>query len=473
MQGDIEKPKENPLGTENIYKLIVKFAVPSIVAMLVSALYNIVDQIFIGQGVGMLGNAATNVAFPLTTISISIALLLGIGGASNFNLRLGEKRTEEAVTIAGNTISFLAIFGILLAIIISLFLRPLLHAFGATELVLPYATTYTRIITIGMPFLIMTNGFCHLIRADGSPKYSMMCMLIGAAFNMIFDPIFIFVFKWGIAGAAWATILGQMLSFIVAALYLRKFKTAPIKKQHLKISGANLLQIARLGIAACFNQLALLVVQITLNNSLRYYGALSQYGSEIPLASTGIIMKVNMIFFSIAIGIAQGCQPINGYNYGAKNYARVAQTLKTALLSATAILSIGFVLFQLFPREIISIFGDGSEEYFIFAERFFRIFLFATFLNGIHPITSNFFTSIGKASRGMLMSLTRQVLFLVPLILILPIFYGIDGIMYAGPIADVAAALLGGYLIRKELKNMKQLEAQEEASNLLQTPIQS
>jgi Na+-driven multidrug efflux pump len=298
-------------------------------------------------------------------------------------------------------------------------------------------------------------------------------MLIGAAFNMIFDPIFIFVFKWGIAGAAWATILGQMLSFIVAALYLRKFKTAPIKKQHLKISGANLLQIARLGIAACFNQLALLVVQITLNNSLRYYGALSQYGSEIPLASTGIIMKVNMIFFSIAIGIAQGCQPINGYNYGAKNYARVAQTLKTALLSATAILSIGFVLFQLFPREIISIFGDGSEEYFIFAERFFRIFLFATFLNGIHPITSNFFTSIGKASRGMLMSLTRQVLFLVPLILILPIFYGIDGIMYAGPIADVAAALLGGYLIRKELKNMKQLEAQEEASNLLQTPIQS
>lgn len=455
----MEQAMKNPLGVEKTGKLLVRFAVPSIIAMLVSALYNIVDQIFIGQSVGMLGNAATNVAFPLTTVCTAIALLLGIGGAANFNLSMGAKEERRASGFIGGAIILLVTCGVVLMLIVRIFLNPMMHAFGATPEVLEYSLTYTGITSFGFPFLIFSTGASNLIRADGSPKFSMACVLVGAVINTVLDPLFIFGFNMGMAGAALATILGQIVSALLAAYYLIfRFKTVKLHKSTFRVTWQKSRAIMGLGAAACFNQLAMMAVQIALNNVLTYYGALSVYGSEIPLAVVGIIMKVNMIFMSIIIGIAQGLQPISSFNYGARKYSRVRETYRKAITAATIISICAFLAFQLFPRQIIGIFGSGSEEYFYFAERCFRIFLMFTFVNGIQPVTSNFFSSIGKATKGIWLSLTRQIIFLLPLVLILPAFLGIDGVMYAGPVADGMAALVAILLVTKEIKNMKQLE---------------
>ena len=455
----MEQAIKNPLGVEKPGKLLVKFAVPSIIAMLVRALYNIVDQIFIGQSVGMLGNAATNVAFPLTTVCTAIALLLGIGGAANFNLSMGAREEKRASGFIGGSIVLLITCGVVLMLVVRIFLNPMMHAFGATPDVLEYALTYTGITSFGFPFLIFSTGASNLIRADGSPKFSMACVLVGAVINTILDPLFIFGFNMGMAGAALATILGQIVSALFAAYYLIfRFKTTRLRKDAFQVTWSKSRAIMGLGAAACFNQLAMMAVQIALNNVLTYYGALSVYGSEIPLAVVGIIMKVNMIFMSIIIGIAQGLQPISSFNYGAQKYGRVRETYRKAITAATLSSICAFLAFQLFPRQIIGIFGAGSEEYFHFAERCFRIFLLFTFVNGIQPVTSNFFSSIGKATKGIWLSLTRQIIFLLPLVLILPVFLGIDGVMYAGPVADGMAALAAILLVTKEMKNMKQLE---------------
>lgn len=429
------------------------------IAMLVSSLYNIVDQIFIGQGVGMFGNAATNVAFPLVTVCTAIALLFGIGGAANFNLNMGAGKQEEAAKFVGNAVTLLLFGGVLLCVAARLFLEPLMWAFGATADTIDYAVTYTGITSFGFPFLILANGAGHLIRADGSPRFSMLCNLTGAVINSILDPLFIFTLGFGIAGAAWATVIGQAVSGLMAAAYLAHYKTVSLTRQTLRPSLRRSLKIASLGAANCFNQLAMMVVQITLNNTLTFYGALSVYGKEIPLACAGIISKVNMIFFSFTIGLSQGLQPICSFNYGAKKYARVRETYKLALLAASCISVAAFLCFQLFPRQIISLFGSGTPEYFHSAEQYFRIYLFFTFLNGIQPVTTNLFTAIGKASRGVFLSLTRQILFLLPLILILPALFGIDGIMFAGPTADLIAAVCSLLLAAKELRRIRSLES--------------
>lgn len=454
-----EVQQKNPLGYEKLPKLLKGYAIPSIIAMLVSSLYNIVDQIFIGQGVGYLGNAATNVAYPLTTICLAIALLIGIGSASRFSLELGAGRKENAEIAVGNAVSMMIILGILYVIIIELFLRPLLIAFGSTDEVFPYAESYTRITAVGMPLLIVTNGMSNLARADGSLKYSMTCMLVGAIINTILDPIFIFIFDMGVAGAALATVIGQFFSFLMAANYLRHFKHITLKRHHFTPKIKECLNIASLGMSNSLNQVAITFVQIVLNNSLTYYGAMSVYGSEIPLASCGIVMKTNAILLAIIIGISQGSQPIIGFNYGAKQYDRVRGIYKLAISCNLVISLIGFLLFQFCPRQIISIFGTGDELYFTFATKFMRIFLFMVIVNGVQLISSNFFAAIGKPLKGVFLSLTRQVIFLVPLLLILPIFFGIDGIMFAAPVADTIAFLTTMILIRLEMKKMRQLEA--------------
>lgn len=451
----MEDKGRNPLGTEKINSLIAKFAIPSIIAMLVSALYNIVDQIFIGRYVGMLGNAATNVAFPLNTICVAIALLCGIGGAANFNLSLGRGDKEKAEKYAGNTISLMFILGIILFVLVSLFLKPFMIAFGATDKVLDYALTYTGITSIGFIFLILTTGGSNLIRADGSPTYSMICTLTGAIINTVLDAIFVTQLDMGIEGAAWATVIGQVVSAIMVIVHLVNFKTLHISLVSLRPSWRYCKGIISLGATPSINQIAMMVVQIVMNNLLTYYGSLSHYGSDIPLACAGIIAKVNMVFFSFVIGLSQGMQPISSFNYGAKNYNRVEETYKKSIKVATAMAIIAFLCFQLIPRQIISIFGSGSEEYFLFAEKYFRIFLFFTFLNGIQPITSTFFTTIGKPKKGIFLSLTRQVIFLLPLLIILPMIFGIDGIMFSAPIADFIAAILSILFARSEFRNMK------------------
>ena len=452
------KPSENPLGPEPVSTLLRRFAVPSVIAMLVSALYNMVDQLFIGHSIGVLGNAATNVAFPLSMVCTSIGLLCGIGGAANFNLCMGRKDPEHAKSYVGNAISMLAILGVILCVAVQLFLRPMMLLFGATPDVIDYACTYTRITSIGFPFLIVTIGGSNLIRADGSPKFSMLCNLVGAIVNTILDPLFIFVFHMGMAGAALATITGQILSFALVVFYLRGFKTLPLSLSDLKPNMACWARIAALGATPAFNQVAMMVVQIVMNNTLTYYGSNSVYGSDIPLACAGIISKVNMLFFSFVIGISQGLQPIVSFNFGAQKYDRVKDAYKKAVFAATAISIVAFLCFQFFPRQIIGIFGSGSEEYLHFAERYFRIFLFFTFLNGIQPVSSNFFTSIGAPKKGIFLSLTRQIIFLLPLLLIFPYLFGIDGVMYTAPIADLAAASVSIVMVVREFKIMTELQ---------------
>ena len=449
-----KETSNNPLGTEPVGQLLRKFAIPSIVAMLVSALYNIVDQFFIGQSIGELGNAATNVAFPLSTSCTAISLLLGIGAASAFNLSMGRGEKDKALYYVGNAAVLLFGLGVALCVGTEVFLEPLLVFFGSPENVLGYAKEYVRIVALGFPFLILANGGAHLVRADGSPRYSMMCNLTGAIINTILDPILIFGLGMGMSGAAFATIAGQIVSGLMVVRYLCNYKAGKFTKEHLlpklKVAGYAM----SLGMAQFFNQIAMMVVQIVMNNSLTYYGARSVYGESIPLACAGIINKVSFLFFAICIGIAQGMQPITSFNYGAKQYDRVKKAVTMSLKTGSVVCITAFVLFQLFPRHSIGMFGDGSELYFRFAERYFHIFLFFTFLNNVQPMSSTFFTSIGKPLKGAFLSLTRQMIFLLPLLIIFPGFFGIDGIMYAGPIADFMAAVVAAFMLAGELKKM-------------------
>lgn len=448
--------KNNPLGTAPVLKLMIKFAVPSIIGMLVSALYNIVDQFFIGQGVGTNGNAATNIAFPFSTMCIAAALLLGIGGASCFNLTMGRGDNKRAGYFAANSLSMLALVGIVLSVITLTFLTPLLKLFGSPDDILPYAEDYVAVSAIGFPFLILATGGGHIIRADGSPQMTMACNLTGAVINTILDALFVLVFDWGMKGAAAATVIGQMVSAIMVILYVRKFKTVPLTLKHFKPQFKVVQRICSIGMASCFNQLAIAVVQVVLNNSLKHYGSISEYGESEPLAVAGIVMKVNMIVFSIVIGLAQGTQPIESFNYGAGNYDRVKAAYKLAFFTGAGISIAAFILFQLIPKQILSLFGTGTETYFEFGTRFFRIFLFFTWINCIQPISSTFFTSIGKPIKGVFLSLTRQILFFMPVLLILPLFIGIDGILFAGPIADILSAIVAIAMTQYEFKQMQQ-----------------
>lgn len=452
----MNKETNNPLGVQPVNRLLSQFAIPSIISMLVGSLYNIVDQFFIGQRVGELGNAATNIAFPLSTSCLALALLIGIGGSSAFNLAMGSGHEKRAVNIMGNAVVLLAGSGLVLSIITLLFLKPLLLFFGSPKSVLPYAMEYTKITAFGFPFLLLSTGGGHLIRADGRPRITMLCNLVGAVLNTILDALFVFGLNLGMSGAALATIIGQIVSGALAIGYLMHGKTVTIRRENLRIKWENVTRIASLGMAPCSNQVAMMVVQIIMNQSLKHYGSYSIYGENIPIACAGIITKVNMIFMSFVIGLSQGLQPIASFNYGAGKKGRVKEAYIKAISIGAVLAVIAFLMFQFFPRQIISIFGDGSELYYQFAIRYFHVFLFFTFVNFMQPITSNFFTAIGKPKVGSFLALTRQILFLLPLILLFPLFLGIDGIMYAGPVADCLAAVVCFIMVYRELRNFNQ-----------------
>lgn len=453
-----EQVKTNPLGSAPVSQLMIKFAVPSIIAMLVGALYNIVDQLFIGQAVGTLGNAATNIAFPLSTSCIAIALLFGIGGASCFNLHMGKGDKERAPFYIGNAAVMLFLCGFVLCIVTQAFLTQMLKGFGAPGDVLPYAQTYVRITSIGFPFLILTTGSGHLIRADGNPKMAMICNLTGAVINTVLDAIFVMGLDMGMAGAAYATIIGQIISAGIVLRYLFHYKTVQLSKNHLRIQWKYTKEIISIGTASFFNQIAMMVVQTVMNNALKHYGALSVYGEATPLACAGIVMKVNQVFFSIVIGIGQGSQPIESFNYGAARYDRVRQAYRLAMAAGGSISVLSFLLFQIFPEQILSLFGRGDKVYYEFGTNFFRIFLLFTWLNFMQPITSTFFTSIGKPAKGIFLSLTRQIIFFLPLLVGLPMLAGIDGILYAGPISDALAGIVTIVMAVLEFRSMRKLE---------------
>ncbi len=454
--------REKELANSDILKLLASFAIPAIISNLVSSLYNIADQIFIGQYEGILGNAATNVAFPIVTILTGVSLMIGVGSASKFNLEMGKKNPDLAKNYIGNGIIYMFIAGFSLMIITQVFLEPLLLLFGATEQVLPYAMTYTRITSLGFPFLVLIIAGSQYIRSDGSPKYAMATTLTGAILNTILNPLLIFTFDMGIAGGAWATVIGQAVSAIMILYYFTDFKMIKLHRDDFKLRLEIFTTTAKLGSAAAINQVAIALVQTVSNNTLAYYGALSVYGSDIPLAVVGVGSKINMLYFGFLIGIAQGIQPIIGYNYGAENYKRVKDTLFTALKVGVGLGTIAFICFQLFPVAIISVFGKGDQLYYEFGTLYLRIYLLFTMVNGIQMITSNYFTSVGKANKGIFLSLTRQVIFLIPLIISLPIKFGVKGVMYAAPIADFFAISLAIIFLIIEVRNLDLLSSQTE-----------
>lgn len=446
--------QQNPLATEKVSKLIIKFGVPSVVAMLVNSLYNIVDQIFIGNGVGYLGNAATNVAFPMVTISLAIALLIGDGGAAYFSLKLGEGDKEKAAKGLGNMVTVSIIAGALFLILGLLFFNPLLGLFGATDKVLPYAQQYTQVIILGLPFMMISTALNASIRADSSPKFAMVSMLTGAVINTILDPIFIFVFKWGVAGAAWATIIGQIVGCIISLCYLGRFKNVKFQAKLMKLDWKTTRTFLSFGVSSFITQVAVTLVIIVSNNVLRIFGAQSVYGAEIPLSVFGIVMKVNQILMSFFVGLSVGGQPIIGFNYGARNFDRVKKTYLRLVTIATIIAVVGWIAFMFFPEYIVAVFGQGDALYQEFALKCFRLYLMFCFANGFQIVSSIYFQAIGKPIRSSILSLSRQILFLIPMLLILPIFFGVEGALYAGAVADAGAAVLAAAFIMYEMKRL-------------------
>ncbi|MDR0526750.1 MAG: MATE family efflux transporter, partial [Spirochaetaceae bacterium] len=401
-----EKHAPNPLGYAPVGGLIRKYAAPAIVSMLVAAAYNITDQIFIGHVVGMLGNAATNIVFPVTLFCTACALLIGAGAATNFNINLGAKQNDEAAVFAGTGFSAAAILGLGVFFLVFFLKTPILLACGASENVFPYALLYLTITVFGLPFLLFSSVCSYLIRSDGSPMYSMIAAAAGAVLNVILDWLFMFVFRWGIQGAAAATIIGQIVSFMICLRYLFRFKSVSLS---LIFPRWNYLKnILKLGLNNFTNHILMMTVNIVLNNTLKHYGALSVYGADIPLAVAAVIIKLNTILTSFAVGLAQGCQPILGFNTGAKNYSRVKETYMKAAKVSLAICVLFFLAFQIFSVQVVSIFGGGSEQYFDFAKKYMRIYMFMVFMFGIQPLTVNYFTATGKAAQGIILSLSRQ-----------------------------------------------------------------
>ncbi len=448
--------KKLDLGTENIGKLLKAFSIPCIISLVVNALYNIVDQIFIGWGVGYLGNGATNVVFPITVICLAFALMFGDGTSAFLSLKLGEKKKEEAQKGVWSGIFSSVIISILFCAFALLFLPNLLNLFGCTDNLREYALDYGYVIALGIPFMMIGTTFNSIIRADGSPKYAMTSMVVGAILNIILDPIAIFVFDMGVKGAAIATIISQFVTFLINILYIRKFKSIEMNKKTMTFSIENTKKVSLLGISSFITQMSIVVIIAVQNNLLSKYGASSKFESEIPITVLGIVMKINQILSSIIIGVAAGSQPIVGFNYGARNYDRVKKTLKIVLTLSLFISICAFILFQTIPEKLIGLFGSGDVLYNEFACLTFRIFLMLTIFNGIQISSGIFFQAIGKSGKAALLSLSRQILIFIPAAFILSSLFGVMGVLYAGPVADGLAFLISSSLLFYEVKHLKE-----------------
>lgn len=453
-----ESPSGSIFATEPIGRLIAKFAIPCVISLLVNSLYNIVDQIFIGWGVGYLGNGATNIVFPITIVALSLSLMIGDGGAAYLSLKLGEGDIESAKKGVGNAIVLVTVVSILLAAVFLIGINPILDLFGATDMLRPYALQYGTIIGIGLPFMMIPGAINSMIRADGSPKYAMFSMALGAVINTIFDPVLIFVFHMGVQGAAIATVMGQVASFVFSVIYLPRFKTLRFDLGSFRLQPRTCVRIASFGISSFITQFAITIVMALTNNLLASYGAQSVYGSEIPLTATGIVMKVNQILISILVGIAVGTQPIIGYNYGSKNYLRVKKALDIAFMISEIISIIAFLVFQFTPMTIVSLFGSEEGLYNEFAVMAFRIFLLLRPFTGFQTVVSVYLQAVGKPIKSAILSLARQIIFFVPAALILPRFLGVAGVLWTGPVADGLAFLLSLGLLIYERSQLKVAE---------------
>ncbi len=444
----------NPLGYESISKLVLRYAVPGVIGMVINSIYNIVDQIFIGRGVGYLGNTATTVSFPFTTLAMAISLMLAHGNSAYMSLRLGEENREDAARSFGNTLAVALTAGVSMMLLSLLFLDQLLTVFGATEASMSFSRDYAGIIVLGFPFIMVTQMMNNATRTDGSPRYAMWTMSSGAILNTILDPIFIFVFHWGVKGAAVATVIGQVLSFVIALLYLGKFKSIQLKRSYITLKAKYLPKVLSLGTSDFITQFSSVFMQVALANTLKKWGASSVYGSEIPIAAIGITMKINMILFGVLIGISNAQQPIIGFNYGARKFARVKKTYLVSAAAATAAGFIGWSVFQLFPMQIISLFGQENALYNEFAVKCLRTFLSLIFVAGFNVTSSAMFQAIGKPLFSVLLTLLRQVMILIPLIVILPHFFGLEGVLYSMPITDIIMVSITAIVVIRQMKKL-------------------
>ena len=460
--------KKVDLGKENINKLLISFAIPCVISMLINSVYNIVDQIFIGKGVGTLGNAATNVIFPLVIIFNAVAGLIGNGAAANLSLKLGEGKKEEGGKIVGNAVTVSIIFSIILSVIAYLFLPKLVYMFGCTENVYQYAVDYGKIIILGAPFMIIYSALSQLIRADGSPKYSMVLLVVGAILNIILDPIFIFTFNMGVKGGAIATVIGQIVSFAMAILYLKKVKSVKLEKESFKVD-KSITRTLGLGLSSFITQSTVLALFVFMNNMMTKYGALTKYGADIPLSVYGVISKINSLYISTILGISIGAQPIIGFNYGAGNYERVKETLRKVLTINLVVGLIFNIIFYLFPKEIVSIFITNSDpNYKLFLEFAVVIchsFLLVMGLNFLEMTTSITVQSLGNVKKATMVSFIRQIILFIPIACFMAIYLhkGIYGVLNAGPIADAITFFIALVIFYSEYRK---LSIKEKPTNL-------
>lgn len=438
------------LEEEKISKLLLKFSVPCVMGLLISAFYNIVDQIFIGNStLGYLGNAATGVSFPVICIANAFAWCVGDGAASYLSICAGRKDTDSAHKSVGTGITVTLLISIVLMIICEVAAVPLMSLFGASNQTLDLAVTYFRIVAAFFPFYLLLNVMNSMIRADGSPGFAMKAMVMGAIINIILDPIFIFLLKWGIAGAAWATAIGQVVSFAICAIYFFKPKSFRLKKSSFVPNLPILSKMINLGAATFITQISIVAVTLVCNMTLARYGALSKYGPDIPISVFSIQTKVYTIVLNIVTGIVLGGQPIFGYNYGAKRMDRVREAYKI-VFRATLITGItATIIFQLWPKEVVGIFGSGNELYQEFAVKTFRIYLSLVTVTCLVKMTAVFFQSIGKSKYAVMASVIRDIVCFTPLAIILPsvlegaeVGTGINGILYAAPISDLVAIVV-------------------------------
>lgn len=451
-----EKDSSTLMGTENVGSLLLKFSVPAIVGLVVNALYNVVDRIFVGQGVNTLALSGITIAFPIMNIIIGFAMLVGVGATALISIRLGEGRKDDAEKILGNAISLSIIISLVLTVLGIIFLEPILKMFGGTGEVLEYAKEYMFIILLATIPSNLAFGINNIIRAEGNPKKAMSTMLIGAFLNTILNPFFIFVCGFGIRGSALATAISQCISTIWVLSYFMRSKnnsTLKIKKEYLMPNPHIIRGIFSIGISPFSMQVAASAITIVLNKQL------VSYGTDISIAVMGVINSIVMLVLMPIFGINQGAQPIMGYNYGAKQYKRVKDTLKLAIIAATAVSTVGYILIATFPEYIMMMFADKSNTAILndfISEGVYglRIYLCMVPIVGFQIVSSNYFQSVGKAGYSIFLSLSRQVIILLPLLYIFPSIFGFNGIFMAGPTSDFLSSLITGILLIRELKKL-------------------
>lgn len=451
----MEETKQNVLETEPVGRLLLKFSVPTTLTLMVNFLYNIVDQIFIGRAAGISGVAATNVAFPITIVAAALALLIGDGCAANISLCLGRREQEAADRTLGSACALLAAAGLLLAAGGLCFLRPLVLLFGASPAIAGDAAMYMGILLFGLPFSMCNMALTAIIRADGNPQYMMRSMMIGAGLNLVLDPVFIFTLGMGIQGAAIATVIGQAVSGLISLAYLPRFRNFRLKKENLRLHGGSVKSIFSLGFPSLCTQAATAATQIVMNNLMRRYGAGTAYGSEIPLSCYGIMTKIYQIAHAMFVGLASGTQPINGYNFGAKHYARVRQTYRTAAAISLLISTVWFCVFRWGGGLLAAMFVTGEPLYQEFAVHCFRLYMLGFFVYGLPQVTASFFQATGQPAKSLAVALSRQALFLIPLAVLLSGRFGLDGALAAAPAADLLAFLLAVCLVFREMRGWR------------------